>query len=672
MQIEHDLEQHKHFFHPHYQDTHSLPTLAETPSPSVTESLSPPTLPPERTSEQEESTHQAKRDDQIQSISPAPLYTGAQQQGESNPWPLAPWNQQNAERALGELINQLGDLFEAMQESVVVYGLDGSLRYANRAGRELFALNQPSEHWPLHTQTYPSLFSPSEQTGRKLPQEHWPLIRILQGEHISGVEAVSLLIRTSAGRELLVRESGAPLYDRQGQIIGGMLVSRASTEQQRQDEHEGAMSSLFLPQENHLVEEQRHPLPVGSRVALRHHHQLLAESQALNVLQPIIDELPYGICLVRGLDARLVLANRTVREIWGLAWSQGQSFQELLTLQRIHIYRATGSTLPPEHVAIMQELHDKHKPASYQVCLQSADDHARLAIMSTIPLDPTLFGQPDRENSEPTDEPEPWALLLLQDITALKEAEQLKQDITALKEAEQLKDDFIATAAHELRSPLTALVGYAEMLKQQITSSPSNELAEWQIEALEAIAHDSSQLVQLTNDLLDVTQLQAGKLVLQRYPADLVALVRRVATRLQAAARHHLLTVETTSSQIGVSIDFQRIEQVLTNLINNAIKYSPPGSTIRLTVKEHPEAGVAIISIRDQGIGIPAHQHAQVFTRFFRADNACILGIQGTGLGLHLCRKLIELHQGQIWFESVEGQGSTFHISLPLNNRQQG
>ena len=108
------------------------------------------------------------------------------------------------------------------------------------------------------------------------------------------------------------------------------------------------------------------------------------------------------------------------------------------------------------------------------------------------------------------------------------------------------------------------------------------------------------------------------------------------------------------------------MKQVLSNLISNAIKYSPEGGPIEVTIAEDIERQEALLSVRDHGIGIPAQQQAQVFHRFVQADNARAYGIEGTGLGLYLCRALVERHEGRIWFESVEGQGSTFFIRLPL------
>jgi signal transduction histidine kinase len=172
----------------------------------------------------------------------------------------------------------------------------------------------------------------------------------------------------------------------------------------------------------------------------------------------------------------------------------------------------------------------------------------------------------------------------------------------------------------------------------------------------------------LIEDLLDVTRLQAGRLTLHREPTDLVTLVQRVVRRLHMMAERHLLSIDTTRAHLVLPLDSQRIEQVLSNLIGNAIKYSPDEGAIEIMLREEGEAKRVVLSVRDHGIGIPMQQQASIFGRFMRADNARAYGIGGTGLGLYLSRELVELHGGRIWFESTEGQGSTFFLALPIGS----
>ena len=221
-------------------------------------------------------------------------------------------------------------------------------------------------------------------------------------------------------------------------------------------------------------------------------------------------------------------------------------------------------------------------------------------------------------------------------------------------------------AAHELRNPLAVLKGYAEMLVYQTARGKGPKLAAWQSEALEEIDEATSRLDKLTEDLLDVTRLQAGRLVLSRELTDLVALIRRMVTQRQMTTKQHVFSLNTEHPSLMVEVDRARIEQVLTNLLSNAIKYSPQGGPIELSLREEVEPHEALLSIRDQGIGIPVGQHARIFGRFVRAENARTSEITGTGLGLYLSRELVERHGGRLWFESAEGKGSTFFMTLPM------
>jgi PAS domain S-box-containing protein len=240
------------------------------------------------------------------------------------------------------------------------------------------------------------------------------------------------------------------------------------------------------------------------------------------------------------------------------------------------------------------------------------------------------------------------------------------QDITERKESEQQKDDFISIAAHELQNPIAIVRGFAQTLLVHTARGKGPQLAAWQEKALAGLDLAAQRLSSFADDLLDMARLQARQLELHRGPTDLVALVQRVVTRQQMTTELHTLVLIPSVERLVLHVDPRRMEQVLSNLIRNAIKYSPDGGAIEVTIGVDADTQTALLSVRDHGIGIPARQQAHIFGRFVQADNARASGIAGTGLGLYLCRELVERHGGQIWFESVEGQGSTFFIRLPI------
>ncbi|MFL5704180.1 MAG: ATP-binding protein [Ktedonobacteraceae bacterium] len=372
------------------------------------------------------------------------------------------------------------------------------------------------------------------------------------------------------------------------------------------------------------------------------------------LLQRILDELPSSVYLVRGRDARLVLANRAAATVWGAPWLPGQPMREFLEENRIRVFGTDGRPLPLEQLATLRAVQHGETVRQHQVIIHHPDGTALPVLVNAVALDAHRFNvAPSPLVSHPAEHAEPAAIVV-------------HQDVTALKAAEQLKDEFISIAAHELRTPLAVLTGFVQTLLNQTARGKGPALAEWQQKSLQGIDLATARLVDLAEDLLDVTRVQTGRLELQREPTDLVALARRVLARRQLTTERHTLTLVTALPHLVVHADPRRMEQVLSNLIGNAIKYSPEGGAIEVTIGAEHETHEALLSVRDQGIGIPLHEQAQVFGRFARAGNAQAYGIRGTGLGLYLCRELVEQHGGRIWLESAEGQGSTFFVALPL------
>ena len=249
------------------------------------------------------------------------------------------------------------------------------------------------------------------------------------------------------------------------------------------------------------------------------------------------------------------------------------------------------------------------------------------------------------------------------DITQRRKLEQAQTAI----HAEYFKDEFISIAAHELRQPLAVLKAAVGTLVLQTARGHGPRLAEWQQEMLEELEQATDRLSALTEDLLDVSRLQDGQLVLQRVPTNLVSLVQRLVERFQKTTTRHQLAFHPQQPSLEAAIDPPRMEQVISNLLTNAIKYSPQGGSIVVTVGTDGADHAVEIRVQDGGIGIPLHQQARIFGRFMRADNARAAGISGTGLGLYLCRALVEQHAGRLWFESGEGEGTTFFVTIPLH-----
>ncbi len=244
-----------------------------------------------------------------------------------------------------------------------------------------------------------------------------------------------------------------------------------------------------------------------------------------------------------------------------------------------------------------------------------------------------------------------------QTIELRDQAAELRVTVDELEAAQAIKDEFLALVSHELRTPLTSIRGYAELLRDE-------ELADEQREYVNVIDRNAARLVGLVEDLLLMAQIQSGGVPLEVGEVTLNDLIARSgeAAKPFAASKEIELDIHVESG-IATQGDPVRLGQVLDNLVSNAIKYTPNGGVVSITMTRTGET--ATIAVKDSGIGIPEEEHAQMFSRFFRASNARVSGIDGTGLGLAITRGIVEAHGGTIGFESVVGAGTTFSITLP-------
>jgi signal transduction histidine kinase len=229
--------------------------------------------------------------------------------------------------------------------------------------------------------------------------------------------------------------------------------------------------------------------------------------------------------------------------------------------------------------------------------------------------------------------------------------------VQALEEAAKLKEDFVSAAAHDLKTPLTTLLGQAQILELRFARDPA--LAQHQ-PAIGRIAREARRLSALVEDLLDASRVEEGKLEVRREPADVAAVVKLVAERNRPGKER--IVVDARERLTG-SVDRRRIEQLVDNLVENGLKYSGEDSPVE--VRAWRDDGEIHVTVRDHGIGIPATDLPHVFERFHRAANVDARRYAGIGLGLYICLGIAQEHGGRIWVESTVGQGSTFHVALP-------
>jgi len=259
--------------------------------------------------------------------------------------------------------------------------------------------------------------------------------------------------------------------------------------------------------------------------------------------------------------------------------------------------------------------------------------------------------------------------LALENASLIRELKRNNEELAAanhkLQELDKLKSNFLSVATHELRTPLSVILGYNAMLEESL----QDRLDESERQTLAESIAACKRLIRMVNSMLEISQIESGKMQMEFVPSDLRRLVNGVAALFhqEARSRRLHLRVELPARSLRVELDAERIEQVLINLVGNALKFTPAGGSIVIRVRPHPELRQVEISVQDSGVGIAPEDQARIFDEFAQVRHAHAGSARdGSGLGLAIAKRIVEAHHGELRVTSTPGQGSTFSFTLPL------
>ena len=371
-----------------------------------------------------------------------------------------------------------------------------------------------------------------------------------------------------------------------------------------------------------------------------------AQENERRTLQTIIDALPAGVIL-RNKGGKPFVYNEAALK---LAYNYGEVQTALETGQTPiepvwEITRPDGTVIGPDAFPSQVVIQTEEPVETSHLFVRQRDGRLVPILLNAVPLQ-------DAEGN-------------------YTRGLSVFQDITALKELERHKDEFISVASHELRGPLTVIRGQTQLLQRQLRRQEKHGETvpglPYIMESMESIEAQTARLNDLVNDLLDVSRIQAGKLNLQRGTVPLMPLITKAIQHWKPASDRHVLGLETDmpAGEVLGHWDARRVEQILNNLLGNALKYSPEGGNVEVWVQVNEQKRHVLIRVRDEGLGIPPEALPHLFERFYRAGNVSSIG--GTGLGLFISRQLAVAHGGDLWAESAGlAKGSTFFLRLPL------
>lgn len=550
-------------------------------------------------------------------------------------------------------------IMEAFAESVIVYDRTGRIVQTNATARDLFAQVAMPTYTELELTERTGLGIWRTATGTHLTPEEAPSYRIMQGEVLHGAQVLDVFATTHDGRELAISFSGAPLRDAQGRITGAVVIGRDVTDRFQLERRTHEALEALLEMAEALVQAATTE-QIAQQLAELTRSVLGCRRVALSVVGPDGDlVLPYAVVGLTPEQTEQWWANQRAQAVRLSDPGQTSALARMRAGEILHI----DMTQPPYHerpnplnvhdVLIVPLL------VSDQLIGWLALDHGEIAHTFTLE-ERRLAGAVGR-----------LLALVIAHERLRQERETARAEMLALAETNRRMHEFLSVASHELRTPLTAIRANVQISTKWLSEyllehDPQDANPRRARDLLLRADQNIQRLNNLVSDLLDVTRIQQGRLALRRVPADLAQIVREAVAEQRMAHPDRTITLKLGAESVPVVADPLRIGQVVTNFLTNALKYSLAEQPV--TVRVRPLEGVARVDVQDRGQGLPRSEHTRVWQPFYRAPGVVVLQDSevGLGLGLAICKSIIERHMGRVGVTSTPKRGATFWFQLPL------
>jgi PAS domain S-box-containing protein len=548
--------------------------------------------------------------------------------------------EQSLVRSINRQVHRTQEMIAGMPDGVMLVDGEGRVIFINPAGQQL--LGRSAIGVPIEQQ--PESYGLEVEGGRTMDPRELPAAQALATG--KPVRDTTMFVRREDDKRIAISMSAMPLQE-ENRTTGVIVTFRDITERRR------------LEEEMQLQAERAQTIAdAGAFFASNIDPVWVTQAIAERVAEALGDWAAVILKSPESSELRVAAIYHREMASLGLAWSY--IYRQPLTVGEGIIGQVVASGYPS---LTSNPSGTSSSPDAYHSVQMRLSSLLILPLRTRREMLGALVVAAHDPERQMNDQKLPLAEVLAERAAlAIENAKLYTEQVEARRKVEdlsRLKDEFLSIASHELRTPVTSIKGYTQLAKTLIKE---NDLATSE-EYLDVALDQIDRMSRLILELLDVSRIETGRLDIRREPIQWSTFVRDVVHRHHTAVSDRRFHLDVPDDDKVVNGDRDRLEQVLGNLLENAVKYSPDGSDIMVHVDS--DDGRIVTSVRDRGIGIPSDELNQVFERFHRGRQVSSTNYGGLGLGLYITKQIIERHGGTIWVESREGQGTSFYFSIP-------